>query len=89
MFYTNFELSWQRMGTYLATIIKRMCSPIAAATRWSRRRTCGRAPTPRTAPAFESVDPVHPLQGLFVLLSIHVDWVGLSGFKSQTNQNLL
>jgi hypothetical protein len=27
-------------------------------------------------------------KGLFVLLSIHVDWVGLDGFQSQTSQNL-
>jgi hypothetical protein len=29
-----------------------------------------------------------PLKGLFVLLSIHVDWVGLDRFQSQTSQNL-
>jgi hypothetical protein len=28
------------------------------------------------------------LYGLFVLLSIHVDWARLSGFKYQTSQNL-
>jgi hypothetical protein len=28
-------------------------------------------------------------QGLFVLLSIHVDWVGFDGFQSQISQNLL
>jgi hypothetical protein len=27
-------------------------------------------------------------KGLFVLLSIHVDWVGLSGFQSRTSPNL-
>jgi hypothetical protein len=27
-------------------------------------------------------------KGLFVLLSIHVDWVELDGFQSQTSQNL-
>jgi hypothetical protein len=29
-----------------------------------------------------------PTKGLFVLLSIHVDWVGLDEFQSQTSQNL-
>jgi hypothetical protein len=28
------------------------------------------------------------IKGLFVLLSIHVDWVGLDGFQFQTSQNL-
>jgi hypothetical protein len=32
--------------------------------------------------------PALPAKGLFVLLSIHVDWVGLDGFQSQTSQNL-
>jgi hypothetical protein len=26
-------------------------------------------------------------KGLFAFLSIHMDWVGLDGFKSQTSQN--